>query len=192
MQTIVESIKEKIEIVSHQIPEFRVFFNDWTSNDFNTLFASLSLEREYYAARVLGSFHGRVFPKASHHLTYSSCSLSWLSEVPKEVLDPLSLAWNKGKILYYGDKNEVLNAYSAQFAKDLDSFLKARAEELVFGGLMAFIHGCEPIEIRTSLKLVYHHSNFWDLVSWTWLRRKDGSDGIAVHGGPMAVDMKVV
>ncbi|CAI9763567.1 unnamed protein product [Fraxinus pennsylvanica] len=147
MQIIVETMKKKIETqlsVSHQMPEFQVFFNDRTSNDFNTLFATLPQNKQYYAAGVPGSFYVRHFPKASLHFAYSSCSLHWLSEVPKEVVDPSSPAWNKGKILYYGDKNEVFNAYAAQFAKDLDSFLKARAEELVFGGLMALLVGSEP------------------------------------------------
>ncbi|CAA2959658.1 probable S-adenosylmethionine-dependent methyltransferase At5g37990 [Olea europaea subsp. europaea] len=142
MQIIVETIKKKIEkqlSVSHQMPEFQVFFNDRISNDFNTLFASLPQDRQYHAAGVPGSFHDCQFPKASLHFAYSSFTLHWLSEVPQEVADPLSPAWNKGKILYYGDKNEVFNAYAAQFAKDLDSFLKARAQELVFGGLMALL-----------------------------------------------------
>ncbi|XP_022894020.1 probable S-adenosylmethionine-dependent methyltransferase At5g37970 [Olea europaea var. sylvestris] len=147
MQIIVETIKKKIEkqlSVSHQMPEFQVFFNDRTSNDFNTLFASLPQKKQYYAAGVPGSFHDCQFPKASLHFAYSSFTLHWLSEVPKEVVDPLSPAWNKGKILYHGDKNEVFNAYAAQFAKDLDSFLKARAHELVFGGLMTLLVCSKP------------------------------------------------
>ncbi|CAI9777652.1 unnamed protein product [Fraxinus pennsylvanica] len=147
MQIIVETIKKKIETqfaVFDKMPEFQVFFNDRASNDFNTLFVSLRSERQYYAAGVPGSFHGRLFPKASLHFAYSSCTLNWLSEVPKEVVDPLSPAWNEGKILYYGDKNEVINAYAAQYAKDFNSFLKARAEELVSGGLMALLIGVEP------------------------------------------------
>ncbi|CAI9763569.1 unnamed protein product [Fraxinus pennsylvanica] len=114
------------------MPEFQVFFNDGTSNDFNTLFASLPQNRNYYTVRVPGSFHASQFPKAPLHFAYSSCTLHWLSEVPKEVVDPSSSAWNEGKFLYHGYKNEVFNAYAAQFAKDLDSFLKARAEEFGF------------------------------------------------------------
>ncbi|CAI9769174.1 unnamed protein product [Fraxinus pennsylvanica] len=93
MQIIVESIKKKIETVSHQMPEFQVFFNDRTSNDFNILFALLPSERQYYAAGVPGSFHGRVFPKDSLHFAYSSCALTWLSEIPKEeTRDPTLLS----------------------------------------------------------------------------------------------------
>ncbi|CAI9778485.1 unnamed protein product [Fraxinus pennsylvanica] len=135
------------------MPVFQVFINDRTSNVFNILFASLPSERQYYAPGVPDSFHCRAFPKASIHFAYSSCALTWLSEIPKEVLDPLSPAWNKGRISYYGEKNEVSNAFSAQFAKDLDSFLKARAEELVDEGLLTFIHGVEPNANKDTSKI---------------------------------------
>ncbi|KAL2509699.1 S-adenosyl-L-methionine-dependent methyltransferase superfamily protein [Forsythia ovata] len=136
----------------------QVYFNDRTSNDFNTLFALLPFERQYHAAGVPGSFHDRQLPMASLHFAYSSCTLHWLSEVPKEVMDHLSPAWNKGRILYYGDKKEVFNAYAHQFAKDLNSFLKARAQELVFGGLMALIFPCEPNPIKDISNILYLHS----------------------------------
>ncbi|XP_042478020.1 loganic acid O-methyltransferase-like isoform X2 [Macadamia integrifolia] len=138
MQNIVEAIKLKYgsEGLSSQIPDFQVFFQDHVSNDFNTLFASLPPDRPYFATGVPGSFHGRLFPKASLHLVHSSIALHWLSMVPKEVLDKDSPAWNKGKIHYGSPKKEVVQAYSVQFAKDIDSFLLARAEEIVPGGLM--------------------------------------------------------
>ncbi|KAL2455682.1 S-adenosyl-L-methionine-dependent methyltransferase superfamily protein [Abeliophyllum distichum] len=150
IQNIVEAISKKFEtnLSNFHIPEFQVYFNDRTSNDFNTLFALLPFERQYYAAGVPGSFHNRQLPMASLHFAYSSCTLHWLSEVPKEVMNHFSPAWNKGRILYYGDKKEVFNAYAHQFAKDLNSFLKARAQELVFGGLMALLVPCEPNPIK--------------------------------------------
>ncbi|CAA2960942.1 probable S-adenosylmethionine-dependent methyltransferase At5g37990 [Olea europaea subsp. europaea] len=141
MQTIVETAwkKFKTELSDSQVPDFQVFFNDRTSNDFNTLFASLPPERKYYAAGVPGSFHKRQFPKDSLHFAHSSCTLNWLSVMPQEILDNSSPAWNQGKIMYSGEKKEVLNAYALQYAKDLDSFFKARAQELVCGGLMALV-----------------------------------------------------
>ncbi|KAL9156408.1 hypothetical protein ABFS82_09G074800 [Erythranthe guttata] len=51
--------------------EFQVFFNDHTTNDFNTLFASLPPDRLYHAAATPGSFHGRLFPRASIQLAHS-------------------------------------------------------------------------------------------------------------------------
>ena len=59
--------------------------------------------------------------------------------MPKEVEDKNSPAWNKGRIQYSNSTVEVVEAYQAQYAKDMESFLKARAEEIVSGGLMAFI-----------------------------------------------------
>ncbi|KAL2496687.1 S-adenosyl-L-methionine-dependent methyltransferase superfamily protein [Forsythia ovata] len=124
-----------------------VYFNDRTSNDFNTLFALLPFERQYHAAGVPGSFHDRQLPMASLHLAYSSCTLHWLSEVPKEVMDHLSPAWNKGRILYYGDKKEVFNAYAHQFAEDLNSFLKARAQELTLNQTLNQV----PVKVSVNL-----------------------------------------
>ncbi|XVF82059.1 hypothetical protein PTKIN_Ptkin16aG0013000 [Pterospermum kingtungense] len=55
------------------------------------------------------------------------------------VLDKTGPAWNKGRIHYTGAPKEVCKAYLDQFAKDIDSFLNARAKELSPGGLMALI-----------------------------------------------------
>ncbi|EYU21844.1 hypothetical protein MIMGU_mgv1a018974mg, partial [Erythranthe guttata] len=56
--------------------EFQVFFNDHTTNDFNTLFASLPPDRLYHAAATPGSFHGRLFPRASIQLAHSDTRLT--------------------------------------------------------------------------------------------------------------------
>ncbi|KAK6228686.1 hypothetical protein SCA6_001026 [Theobroma cacao] len=126
IQNIMEALKRKFR--THPTPEFQVFFNDQVSNDFNSLFASLPvLGRQYYAASVPGSFHGRLFPTASLHF------------VPKGVVDKTDPAWNEGRIHYTGAPKEVFEAYSDQFAKDIDSFLQARGKELAPGGLMALL-----------------------------------------------------
>jgi len=59
VQNIIEAVqlKYKCQELHSQLPEFQVFFNDHVSNDFNTLFASLPLDRQYYAAAVAGSFY---------------------------------------------------------------------------------------------------------------------------------------
>lgn len=61
--------------------EYHVFFNDQTFNDFNTLFKSLPLDRQYFAAGVPGFFHGRLFPKESLHFVHCSYALQWMSKV---------------------------------------------------------------------------------------------------------------
>ncbi|KAL3824504.1 hypothetical protein ACJIZ3_020533 [Penstemon smallii] len=93
--------------------DFQVFFNDQVVNDFNTLFKSLPPERPYHAAGLPGTFHGRLLPKKSLHFAYSSCALHWLSETKDYA--------------------------NHQFAKDIQSFLEARADEVVDGGLMALL-----------------------------------------------------
>ena len=146
VQNIVEAIEQKYKSkgVNAKIPDFLVFFNDHVSNDFNTLFKSLPPNRQYFAAGVPGSFHGFLFPKASLHLIHSSCALNWLSKVPIEVMDESSPAWNKGRIHYTNAPKQVVEAYSTQFAKDMESFLFARAQELVVGGLLVLFVPAVP------------------------------------------------
>ncbi|XVF82081.1 hypothetical protein PTKIN_Ptkin16aG0015300 [Pterospermum kingtungense] len=143
-QNIVEAVELKFQTRGLTSPEFHVFFNDQVSNDFNSLFASLPAGRKYYAAGVPGSFHDRLFPTASLHFVFSSCALDWLSNVPKGVVDKAGPAWNKGRIHYTGAPKEVFEAYSDQFAKDMDSFLKERVKELAPGGLMALVIPAVP------------------------------------------------
>ncbi|KAL3379103.1 hypothetical protein AABB24_000030, partial [Solanum stoloniferum] len=143
MQHIVEALKDKYlyqdQVIdsTKSIPEFQIFFNDQVTNDFNTLFRSLPVDRSYYASGVPGSFHGRLFPSRSIHFAHCSCAIHWLSKIPKELLDKNSPAWNKGLIAYAGASNvEIVNAYVAQFERDMEMFFNARAEEIVPGGMM--------------------------------------------------------
>ncbi|XP_043702991.1 loganic acid O-methyltransferase-like [Telopea speciosissima] len=141
MQDIVEVIEFKYisEGLIAQIPEFLVFFNDFVSNDFNTLFSSLPPNKRYFAAGVAGSFYQRLFAAGFLHFVYSSHSLQYLSKVPEEVVDKDSPAWNKGKVFYTSAQKAVVVAYSAQYGEDMESFLCARAEELVRGGMMVLL-----------------------------------------------------
>jgi hypothetical protein len=50
-----------------------------------------------------------------------------------------SPAYNRGRIFYANAPAEVCEAYLAQFAKDMECFLGARAQEIVPGGLMALL-----------------------------------------------------
>ncbi|XP_060669680.1 loganic acid O-methyltransferase-like [Ziziphus jujuba] len=140
VENIIDAIKSKYKsqgLVEDQTPEFEVFFNDLESNDFNTLFTFLPPNREYFAAALPGSFYKPLLPKQSIHIVHSSSSLNWLSEIPKEVRDPNSPAFNKGKIHYVNAHKDVMEAYAAQYDKDWNTFLCARAQDVVVGGLMA-------------------------------------------------------
>nr|WKU61915.1 corynanthe C17 O-methyltransferase [Uncaria rhynchophylla] len=150
MQNIVEEVKLKFRnrkgLNFPNIPEFQVFFNDHTVNDFNTLFRSLPTghDKSYYGVGVPGSFYGRLFPCDTIHIMHTSFSTPFLSQVPKEVMEKNSAAWNKGRIHYNHAKEEVLKAYEAQHAEDMDCFFMARAKELVHGGLMMIVTSLRP------------------------------------------------
>ncbi|KAL3825446.1 hypothetical protein ACJIZ3_021475 [Penstemon smallii] len=127
VQNIINAVKLRYQISNDKIPEFQVLFNDHKQNDFNTLFKSLPLNREYYASGVPGSFHSNLFPRASLHFVHTSYSLQWISCVPKEIITK-----NKGR------------AYARQHAADFANFLQARAREVVAGGLMVIVLPCRP------------------------------------------------
>ncbi|KAK9286787.1 hypothetical protein L1049_015192 [Liquidambar formosana] len=140
---IIEAIQKKYEMElgrhSCGLPEFQVFFNDHVSNDFNTLFMNLPPERQYLVAGVPGSFYGRLFPKSSLNFVYSCFALQWLSKAPEGLGDSNSPSCNKGRIDYANAPKHVGEAYAAQFAKDMESFLGARAQEVAPRGLMAIL-----------------------------------------------------
>lgn len=146
MQNIIDAVQYKCQSqgLTSRTPEFQVFFNDIPSNNFNTLFTTLPPERPYFAAGVPGSFHGRLFPESSLHFVHSFYALHFLSEVPKELLNKNSPAWNKGRISYTCAQDEVVHAYAAQFAEDMATFFDARAKELVVDGIMVLIMPAIP------------------------------------------------
>lgn len=160
MQNIIEAVqcKRQCEGFDPQQLEFQVFFNDHASNDFNTLFTSAPPDRQYYAAGVAGSFYCCLFPNDSLHFVHSSYAIHWLSRVPKSIVDKSSPAWNKGRIHISNTEDEVVKAYEAQYAEDMDCFLHARAQEVVCGGLIALIvHGRpnDALHSQTHVNILY-------------------------------------
>uniref|UniRef100_A0A0D9WAV6 Jasmonate O-methyltransferase n=1 Tax=Leersia perrieri TaxID=77586 RepID=A0A0D9WAV6_9ORYZ len=129
-------------------PEFCFYFSDLPSNDFNTLFHLLPNSddstgvaggRSYFAAAVPGSFHGRLFPERSINVFTSTFSLQWLSQVPEEVVDKRSVAYNKGKVFVHDASVATGEAYQRQFQSDMARFLRCRATELKHGGVVFLI-----------------------------------------------------
>lgn len=175
VDNIVQGVINKYKSKSYSnLPEFQVYFNDHTANDFNTLFANLPSDLGYFAAGVPGSFHGRLFPKSSLNFVYSSSALQWLSRTPKELSDLNSSTCNKGRIHYANASNEVGEAYSAQYAKDMECFLAARAEEIAPGGLMAMIipsrpDGTLPSQCALSHVFSLVESSIIDMVNEVWV-----------------------
>lgn len=153
MENVIEAVEKKFQsegLNNSDIPEFIVFLNDQATNDFNTLFACLPPEKNYFVAGIPGSFHGQLFPRSSIHIAHSSFALHWLSEIPKEVLRRNSAAWNKGRIFYTSAPEEVGEAYAAQFARDIETFLNARAKEMVAGGLLLILISATPDNFHRS------------------------------------------
>lgn len=134
VQNIVDAIELKYQQSKNEIPEFQVFFNDHVSNDFNTLFKAFPAKRKYLAAGVPSSFYGRLFPKASIHIFHSSTSVHWLFEVPKEITDKTSPAWNKGRISYTNSGKEVVEVYATQHAMDMSPSCVQEQKSLKLGG----------------------------------------------------------
>ncbi|KAK2972962.1 hypothetical protein RJ640_022019 [Escallonia rubra] len=159
---MVEAVELKYQSMQQgscaQTLEFQIYFNDHVDNDFNMLFKILPFSSPYFSAGVPGSFHNRLFPKGTLHLVHSNYALQWLSKVPEEVQDKNSPACNKGKTYCTWAKKEVREAYYSLFRNDWKSFLNARAEELVEGGLMAIQlpgvpHGAVPSQTGAGLLL---------------------------------------
>lgn len=156
MQHFIEAIGQKYKLQHsttidyHDHLEFQVFFNDLPKNDFNTLFTSIPKDIKYFAVGVPGSFHQRLFPQSSLHFVHSAFALHWITELPLELKDRNSLAWNKGRVHYTSAPEEVLKAYANQFGREMGNFLKARADEVVSGGLMVLIFSGIEKEIPIS------------------------------------------
>ncbi|KAG6543514.1 hypothetical protein Mapa_015008 [Marchantia paleacea] len=146
---------------SAAVPEFDVYFADLPSNDFNSLLRHINRDYSrsfrdgtaaaanatgpagsrvagngYFASCVAGSFYGRLFPRSSVNVVFSSFSLHWLSKIPEAVQRQDSPAYNDGYVWIHGGKPAAARAYAEQSRRDLVTFLKARAEEMVSGGLM--------------------------------------------------------
>ncbi|XP_010552041.1 PREDICTED: probable S-adenosylmethionine-dependent methyltransferase At5g38780 isoform X2 [Tarenaya hassleriana] len=150
VRNIIDAVEHKFRRQTQQNPkeiEFQVFFNDHSNNDFNTLFKTLPppTTREYFAVGVPGSFYSRVLPRNNLHLGHCSYSLHWLSQVPENVTE-----FNKDSIHCTGFVKEVTEAYLGQFKIDFGSFLDARAQELVSGGLLMLLGSCLPDGVQMS------------------------------------------
>ncbi|PKI59783.1 hypothetical protein CRG98_019789 [Punica granatum] len=155
VQTIIEAVKAKYKAEGFRSKtlELQVFFNDQDNSDFNTLLQTLLQDRSYLVAGVPGSFHGKLLPMASMNVMHSSYALHWLSKVPEEVKRPESLAWNKGKMTYFESAPEVIEAFNAQFHRDIEDFFKQRSMEMAEEGLLIILMPCRPDGSRPSESL---------------------------------------
>ncbi|KAJ4905589.1 S-adenosyl-L-methionine-dependent methyltransferases superfamily protein [Raphanus sativus] len=145
VQNIIDAVEDKYRKETGENPgekvEFQVLFNDFTTNDFNTLFQALPPGRRYYSAGVPGSFFGRVLPKHSFHIGVINYAFHFTSKIPKGITDRDSPLWNRD-LHCTGFNAVVKKAYLDQYSADTKTLLDARAEELVPGGLMLLFGSC--------------------------------------------------
>ncbi|ESQ28707.1 hypothetical protein EUTSA_v10018785mg [Eutrema salsugineum] len=145
VQNIIDAVEDKYRKETGQNPadniEFQVLFNDFTTNDFNTLFQSLPQGRRYYSAGVPGSFFERVLPKQSFHIGVINYAFHFTSKIPKGITDRDSPSWNRD-MHCTGFNEAVKKAYLDQYSADTKELLDARAEELVPEGLMLIFGSC--------------------------------------------------
>ncbi|CAH2065718.1 unnamed protein product [Thlaspi arvense] len=145
VQNIIDAVEDKYrrktgQNLSDNI-DFQVLFNDFTTNDFNTLFQALPPGRKYYSAGVPGSFFERVLPKQSFHIGVINYAFHFTSKIPKEITDRNSPSWNRD-MHCTGFNQAVKKAYLDQYSADTKNLLDARAEELVPRGLMLILGSC--------------------------------------------------
>lgn len=102
-QRIIEAICRRCHEAAHPVPDFMVFLNDLSTNDFNNMFGNTReivkkikdcdgedetrTTPSVFVAGVPGSFYGRLFPDNSLNFVCSSYSLHWLSQVSLRVHD---------------------------------------------------------------------------------------------------------
>ncbi|XP_010036938.2 loganic acid O-methyltransferase [Eucalyptus grandis] len=128
VSNVLQAVEQKCQSLGldSQILEFQVFFNDHVGNNFNTLFRSLPQDRRYHAASVQGSFFAAYSPKTVSTLFTLPSLFIGFQELQKKFRTS-SPAWNKGRIFYPNANKDIIKAYAAQFAKDMEVFLRARA-----------------------------------------------------------------
>ncbi|KAJ7118038.1 hypothetical protein O6H91_12G087500 [Diphasiastrum complanatum] len=171
MEFVLHTLKHKFkESFTDLELEFQVFFSDLPSNDFNTLFNLLTnpdrIGRGYFFAGVPGSFYGRLFPKASLHVAFSSLCLHWISKIPDEVQQRDCLAWNGGHVWIHGGNPKAAEAYAKVAKNDLRDFLNARSAELLPGGLLFVV--MQGRSNPDSTKQYRHQAEAFEIFSSTW------------------------
>ncbi|KAL3687451.1 hypothetical protein R1sor_013760 [Riccia sorocarpa] len=144
VEAIIKQVKERYQAEGSELPEVQVFFQDLPSNDFNTLFKHVFSEandimkspKNYMVAAVPGSFCHRLFPKATISAVLSTLALHWLVKIPAAVRDPQSPTYNGGHIDLHDSSLATVQAFADQAELEFDSFLAARADEVVHGGVV--------------------------------------------------------
>ncbi|MFN8607122.1 MAG: hypothetical protein U0931_06300 [Vulcanimicrobiota bacterium] len=136
----VQLMRHVVDLLRKRRPEqtIVVTHNDLPANNFNELFHTLNEWPRPYGANAwamacAGSFFQPVVPPGTLHLACCYSAVHWLSRLP-EVGDPTG-------VLFSRMTPESRNLLAAQAALDWESFLRARARELVSGGQLVIVTG---------------------------------------------------
>jgi gibberellin A4 carboxyl methyltransferase len=142
--------RNSISVMRHLVPALRrrtsrpilTVHSDLPTNDFSTLFTDLRPDGpsvfgdpEVFSCAVGGSMFDRLLPPASLHLAFSFNAIGFLSRRPLERLPGYILPNGPSRIRGVGTVTEAeRRIFSTQASRDVASFLRARAAELVPGG----------------------------------------------------------
>lgn len=122
-----------------------VAHTDVPSNDFSTLFSTLTDDQDSYltkdsatyASAVGRSFYTQILPSDSIALGWSSWATQWLRRMPMPIPDHVEIS--------YSADEEARRGYTRQAAEDWRDFVAFRGRELAPGGrLVVLTVGLEP------------------------------------------------
>jgi len=129
-------MRKAIEVLRTRLAPDRpilIYHEDLPANDFNALFEVLDRDPDSYAldepnvypCAIGRSFYQRVLPPNHVHLGWSSYAAMWISRVPTQI---------PGHFFVPRSTGDVRAAFERQGARDWESFLSLRANELRPGG----------------------------------------------------------
>src|SRR6516164_3435112 len=135
-----------------------VFHVDQPSNDFNALFEVLDVDPDRYVlnepnvfpAAIGRSFYENVLPPGSVHLGWSSYAAVWLSRIPALI---------PGHFFYLFSTGSVRAEFERQAAKDWETFLSLRAQELRPGGRLVVVLPELPDEGLSGFERIMDEAN---------------------------------
>ena len=135
-------IAAALEVIRARVGAHRsilVFHTDLASNDFSSLFETLSADpdsylrgdRAVFAAAVGRSYFEQILPASSVTLGWSSWAIQWLSRTPAEIPDQVQIAYSRDAA--------ARDTYARQAADDWRVFLRMRSRELCPGGRLVVL-----------------------------------------------------
>jgi gibberellin A4 carboxyl methyltransferase len=138
MNAVAEALRQRTE------QPIEIVYSDLPSNNFNGLFRNLQESRgtaaEVYTSATAGSFYRQLMPAGTVHFATSFNAILWLDQLPAvPIRDFVVYRRPQPSKPGLAVSAEMVAAFSAQAARDLDHFLHARARELAPGGKLLIV-----------------------------------------------------